>query len=302
MTSEADRQRERSQEAQADKQPRRPRFLTTAPPARNDGSYQFPQLERPPSPADKGQPPRPLVVSPLNERRPTPPPPSPPAPPSATLPAPAPAVAPPAPPAPEKAYLPEPPPGLPAPAVMHAQSLYAQAAHGGPGPHPPPPAAANPPVPAPAPVAEGAQLQRERERLAQAIETLRVQGERFAEQARADALEIAFQIAQRIVEGELRTSPEPLFSLVRSALKQVGDSRRVVVRVNPSDAELLRGEKVDEMTAGLSVARIEVVSDPSLSRGDCVVDTDFGHVDGRLATRFQELRRAVNAASSGGVA
>jgi flagellar assembly protein FliH len=136
------------------------------------------------------------------------------------------------------------------------------------------------------------------ERLARAIETLQLQGQRLAEQARADAIEIAFQIAARIVESELRTSPEPYFALVRSALRQVGEAHTIQVRVHPADAELLRGPRGNEASAGLSITTIEIVNDPSLVRGDCVVDTDFGQVDGRLATRFQELRRALGAASN----
>jgi flagellar assembly protein FliH len=152
------------------------------------------------------------------------------------------------------------------------------------------PAASPPPSAKPDPILQ--------ERLARAIETLQLQGQRLAEQARADAIEIAFQIAARIVESELRTSPEPYFALVRSALRQVGEAHTIQIRVNPADAELLRGPRGNEASAGLSITTIEIVSDPSLVRGDCVVDTDFGHVDGRLATRFQELRRALGAASN----
>ena len=139
-------------------------------------------------------------------------------------------------------------------------------------------------------------LQRERERLVHAVETLRLQSDRLAELARADTMEIAFQIAQKIVETELKTGPEALFSLVRSALKQVGEARRVKVRVNPKDGELLRSPLGVAASLGPSIAKIEIVDDASLQRGDCLVDTDFGHVDGRLSNRFNELRRVLSVA------
>ncbi|HTN53808.1 MAG TPA: FliH/SctL family protein [Anaeromyxobacter sp.] len=47
---------------------------------------------------------------------------------------------------------------------------------------------------------------------------------------------------------------------------------------------------------------MEVAPDPSLEAGDCVVETDFGKVDGRLRTRLDELRRAVDSASEEGAA
>ena len=139
------------------------------------------------------------------------------------------------------------------------------------------------------------------QRVSHAVEVLKLQGERLAEQARSDALEIGFLVARRILEAELGTSAEALFALVRGALKRAGDSRKVVVRVHPEDARLLEGP-ASAGTLGVTTATIEVAADPSLGRGDVLVDTDFGMVDGRLATRFDELHRAATSALEEGAA
>jgi len=139
------------------------------------------------------------------------------------------------------------------------------------------------------------------ERVAHAVEVLRLQAERLGEQARNDALEIGFLVARRILEAELSTSPEALFALVRSALKRAGDSRRVVVRVHPGAMAGLAGPAASgELSA--SAARLELQADPALEPGDVMVDTDFGRVDGRLRTRFEELYRAAGGALEEGVA
>jgi len=139
------------------------------------------------------------------------------------------------------------------------------------------------------------------QQVAHAVEVLKLQAERLAEQARSDALEIGFLVARRILEVELTTSAEALFALVKGALKRAGDSRKVVVRVHPEDARLLVGPAA-EGQLGVTTATVEVAGDPSLSRGDVLVDTDFGMVDGRLATRFDELHRAATAALEEGAA
>jgi flagellar assembly protein FliH len=133
------------------------------------------------------------------------------------------------------------------------------------------------------------------QRVSHAVEVLRLQGERLAEQARSDALEIGFLVARRILEAELGTSADALFALVRGALKRAGDSRKVVVRVHPEDARLLEGA-ASAGQLGVTAATITVAGDPTLGRGDVMVDTDFGMVDGRLATRFDELHRAAASA------
>jgi len=129
-------------------------------------------------------------------------------------------------------------------------------------------------------------------RVASAVETLRAQSAHLAEQARADALEIGFAVARAILAAEIRQSPEALFSLVRAAVRRAGDSRRVVVRVAPEDLELLES---DRGALDVAAARVELAADRALSRGDCVVEADFGRIDGRLETRLAELRRAADA-------
>ena len=163
----------------------------------------------------------------------------------------------------------------------------------------PPPVALPEPLPAVPGEAERAALaeQARREALQQvvaAVEALRAQADRLAEQARADAIEIGFQVARKVLEAELRAGPEALFALVRSAVRRAGESRRVSVRLAPEDLALLQPEGGKGAIDSLTAARVEWVADPSLQRGDCLVDTDFGQVDGRLATRFDEIRRAVD--------
>ncbi|HVP63088.1 MAG TPA: FliH/SctL family protein [Myxococcaceae bacterium] len=154
--------------------------------------------------------------------------------------------------------------------------------HDGP---PPSPAPAQTPVGLP-PEALG--------RLAAAIDLLKSQAERLAERARSDALEIGFQVARRILETELRSSPDALFALVRSALRKAGESRRVTVRLRPEDVAQLETTAGKQTLAEFSAAQIELKADSALGPGDVVVDTDFGRIDGRLASRLDELRRAVD--------
>ncbi len=164
-----------------------------------------------------------------------------------------------------------------------------------------PPAAHREPPSAPAPDLE--EVRRDAlERVGEAMRTLRLEAGRLAEQARADAIEVAFQVAARILESEVKANPETLFALVRSALRKAGDSRRIALRLCPGDAAALERDFERVGHGDLAAARVEIVADPSLGPGDCLVDTDFGQVDGRLATRLSEAKRAVHAAVEGGAA
>ena len=129
------------------------------------------------------------------------------------------------------------------------------------------------------------------------IEALRRETERLSERARADAIEIAFQVAQKLLEAEL-TNSEPLFALVRSAVQKLGETRRITIRVCPTDLAVMKSDRGQSEQAALRVAQIDLVGDPTLQRGDCIIESSAGAVDGRLSTRLAEVRRAVEGAAA----
>jgi flagellar biosynthesis/type III secretory pathway protein FliH len=156
------------------------------------------------------------------------------------------------------------------------------------------------PVPEPAAPPPPARLPAEYlHRLAVSIDTLRLHADRLTELCADDAIVVGTAIARRILEAELATAPEKLLPLIRSALRKVGESREVVVRLSPADADAWRdaGSRLAEESPGLQV---RVVADPALGPGDVQVDADFGTVDGRLETRLAEVRQALAAAVSDG--
>lgn len=151
---------------------------------------------------------------------------------------------------------------------------------------------AAPAEPKPDPIATARAI----ERLEQAVTLLRAQGERLAEQARSDALELAFMIARKILEREIHCDPMALLSLIRSAITRAGEANQITVRLSAMDSDALRLAGHDLTSSNFSLAKVTVVADPNLGAGDCVVETNLGTVDGRLSTRLAEMRETVEAA------
>jgi flagellar biosynthesis/type III secretory pathway protein FliH len=136
------------------------------------------------------------------------------------------------------------------------------------------------------------------ERTSSAIEVLRATAERLAAEARTDALEIGFLVARRILEMELTASAEPLVNLVRSAVRRLGESRRIVIHLSPADAQAMNAiieSRGTQAVAQAAISKVEIVADPSLGRGDCLVEGDLVTVDGRINARIEELRRVLDA-------
>jgi hypothetical protein len=158
-------------------------------------------------------------------------------------------------------------------------------------------------------------------RVDMAVERLRSTAERVAVEARADALEVALLVARRIVEAELTVNLDAQVAFIRTAIRRLGEARTITVRVAPAQAEGILsslgtlngspsppatgsvGQSPTSPTRGaapsgsalstLTAATVEVVGDPSLGAGDCMVESELASVDGRVDTRLEEVRRAV---------
>jgi flagellar assembly protein FliH len=126
-------------------------------------------------------------------------------------------------------------------------------------------------------------------RVEAAIAALKLQGERLAEQARSDALEVGLLIARRVLERELSTNIDALFGQIKSAIARIGDARRTVVRLSPEDRARLQDADPSTFTLG----RVDIVADETLSPGDVVVDADDHSIDGRLSTQLEEIARSL---------
>jgi len=85
-------------------------------------------------------------------------------------------------------------------------------------------------------------------------------------------------IARQVIRRELRTDPGQIVAVVREAAEALPSSdRQIRVRLHPEDATLIR-----ELSGGGQDARWELLEDPSLTRGGCVVSDRNSRVDASL--------------------
>ena len=123
----------------------------------------------------------------------------------------------------------------------------------------------------------------------------------YLEQAEARAVELALLLAEKLVGAALDVRPELVLELVRGALRRAVERDHLVIEVNPADLELVRAE-VGEIAARLGgVRQLEVVAEPRVGAGGCVVRTTEGEIDARIETQLERagevLRESLTAGS-----
>lgn len=98
---------------------------------------------------------------------------------------------------------------------------------------------------------------------------------------------LATVIARRVLAHELTTSPTLIVQAVQQAARALPAATRALqVRVHPEDLAVLREHHVAE-------EHWQLLPDPSLERGDCLLESERSRLDARVETRLAAVVDAV---------
>ncbi|GJQ28177.1 MAG: hypothetical protein HBSAPP03_00610 [Phycisphaerae bacterium] len=127
-----------------------------------------------------------------------------------------------------------------------------------------------------------------------ALEAFVADRERLLLDAKADVVRLALAIATRVTRRTYAHDPTVIGALLEGALSLIAKPTRLVVRVCPADEPLAR-EAIPGLRTALSrVEHIDVIADPSLARGSCVVGTrEGGEVDASIGVQLDRIARAL---------
>ena len=115
---------------------------------------------------------------------------------------------------------------------------------------------------------------------------------RWRSRAEVEALDLAVEMARRIVGRELQLDPSAVGVAAVAALRAAGRWRVLRLRLHP-DALSPVGQGSPALAAATAAGVLELVADPGLAPGDVVVETEGGQVDGRIASRLEAFRAAL---------
>jgi flagellar biosynthesis/type III secretory pathway protein FliH len=103
-------------------------------------------------------------------------------------------------------------------------------------------------------------------------------------------IELARAMAERLVGEALGLDGAKVLSIAKQVLASARQSRRVVLRAHPDDADALRGNLG---ALGLEHAAIEIHADPARARGSLLLDTDLGTLDANVTLQLDRLARSL---------
>uniref|UniRef100_A0A7C4RTJ9 Flagellar assembly protein FliH n=1 Tax=Desulfatirhabdium butyrativorans TaxID=340467 RepID=A0A7C4RTJ9_9BACT len=108
-------------------------------------------------------------------------------------------------------------------------------------------------------------------------------------EARAEAVKLAFFIAERILGVHLRLHPDAMQHLVEKACVMATPSRILRVKLHPDAVEYYQNHP-----SLLSLPEdVDIIPDPAIAYGGCVLETDTGEIDASLESQLQVLLEAL---------
>jgi flagellar biosynthesis/type III secretory pathway protein FliH len=123
----------------------------------------------------------------------------------------------------------------------------------------------------------------------QAVDSLSADTTRWLQEWRDLTIELAMSMAEKLVRQSMAQGLEPLRVWLEEALMMMRDARDVHILVHPDDFTWA-GRYLQQMAKHVPHAgTAEVLPDPEVSRGGCIVRCQHGQIDQQLETQLARL-------------
>lgn len=131
------------------------------------------------------------------------------------------------------------------------------------------------------------------ERLHKMIEVVMARREEILKGCETQIVELVILMTRKVVKTISENQKSVIMNNVLAALHKVKSRGDVTIRVNMEDVKLTT-EHIDDFIKRVeNVGAIHVVEDSTVDKGGCIVETDFGAVDARIASQLAELENKI---------
>ena len=124
-----------------------------------------------------------------------------------------------------------------------------------------------------------------RDRLAGTIESISGLSSEITAGSETGMVELALQIAKKIVGREVAVDREIILTVVKTSLAKLHNRSVAIIHLNPEDFAFVDAQR---QRIGFRGA-LELIEDPTISMGGCLVHTETGEIDARIESQFDEI-------------
>lgn len=108
-----------------------------------------------------------------------------------------------------------------------------------------------------------------------------------------EIIDLVLLIARKVIKVISENQRGVIVSNVVQALRKVKARGNVIIRVNIADLKLATEHTKNFIQMMEGAKSIQVVEDSSVDSGGCIIETDFGEIDARIASQLAELETKI---------
>jgi len=126
-------------------------------------------------------------------------------------------------------------------------------------------------------------------RLAETIDEMGSLRADLLRRSERELVRLAVSIAERVIRREITLDPNLVAALAKVAIERIGDNASTEIRVHPADHTAF----ITAANGTPFPASVQIVPDPGVTRGGCVVKSDFGQRDLDVTSQIVEISRSL---------
>ncbi|MFN9778218.1 MAG: FliH/SctL family protein [Candidatus Kapaibacterium sp.] len=122
------------------------------------------------------------------------------------------------------------------------------------------------------------------------IHELREQFAMETEQMHTIAVNVALAIAEHILHREVSANSHVAVEQAKKVLSTMHGTREVIIRVHPDSYETMKEANSQLLNATSTLRKVDILSDESVERGGCILESSMGTVDTQFRHQLDHLR------------
>ncbi len=107
--------------------------------------------------------------------------------------------------------------------------------------------------------------------------------------AEIQIIRIILLICRKVVKSISEEQKGIIIENIKDSLEKIKGKTEVIIRVNTEDLELTTEHKDTMMQRFEELKHVTILEDTRVDKGGCIIETDFGSVDARIATQLQDI-------------
>ena len=108
-------------------------------------------------------------------------------------------------------------------------------------------------------------------------------------------LQFAVGVAEQIVRKEIKTDRTVVLNTIREGIKNISGVEKITIRIHPSHKIIVQKNKTSIQSISESLRDIRIETDDTIEPGGCIIESDIGNVDARVATQLEQVKKIIAA-------